>query len=175
MTEEEKKIPDIVIQEQYEDEGVFEQAGDDLSSIKHGQMKDKDTFIDTKSDKIIDKKDLSPFEQITIAAEQSGTTIRKPNSGCKHCYGRGYVGAYIKGSEPVACQCIFPPRTGQQIRQQQAQFNYVQAIMKKNKQMQKSIVNKTSKILEKEFNKRLQKNPIPISATEEDKNVTSAG
>ena len=169
--DEDVELKSTVIQEQYEDDG-FEQSGDDLSSMRYGQIKDKDMFIDVTKDKLVDKKDLTPFAQIKLAAEQSGTILRKPNSGCKKCYGRGYTGTTITG-EPVACTCLFPARTGQQLKAQEMQFNYMQAVIKKNMQMKNNIVGKTAKMLEKEFNKRLEQNPIDITATEEVQNVAT--
>ena len=143
--------------EQYLDD-AFEQSGDDLSQQKYGQLKDVDKVVDLKTEKIIDKKELPPFEQIQLAAKESGTTLRKPNSGCRHCYGRGYTGKNLTG-EPIACTCIFPARTGRQIQQETAMLNYMQAMKKKQKSLQKSVVNKTSVMLKNEFEKRVQKVP----------------
>lgn len=153
MSEEEQKIPDLVIQQQYRDDEEFEQTGDDLSQQKYGELKSVDKVVDLKTEKITDKKDLPPFEQIKLAAKESGTSLKDPNKSCKKCYGRGYTAITEQG--PIVCQCLFPARTGQQLKNEQAMLNYMQAMKKKKKQMQKRLVNKTSIMLKKEFNKRI--------------------
>jgi len=148
----EDELKDLVI---YEDDDFEQVASDDLSSVRHAPMTDKDTFIDTAKGTLIDKSKLSPFEQIKIAAQQSGTEIRKPNSGCKHCYGRGYTGITLTG-EPVACTCIFPARTGQQLKQDINMLNYMQAMKKKQKQVRNNLVDKASVMVKNEFEKRIK-------------------
>ena len=150
----EDELKDLVIQEKYEDDDFEQVESDDLSSVKHAPLTDADQFIDIDKGVLIDKSKLSPFEQIKVAAQQSGTELRKPNSGCKHCYGRGYTGTTLTG-EPLACTCIFPPRTGQQLKQDLNMLSYMQAMKKKQKQVRNNLVNKAAVMVKDEFNKRV--------------------
>lgn len=72
--------------------------------------KSADQFIDASKGTVIDKSKLSYLDIITATAKQHGITLRKPNSGCKKCYGRGYEYLTTEGS-PHPCSCIQIPRT----------------------------------------------------------------
>jgi hypothetical protein len=66
-----------------------------------------DTFIDTKNGKVINKKDLTPFQMIKSIAKQNGNQIKDPNKSCTHCYGRGYDGLDSETNMPIPCRCLF--------------------------------------------------------------------
>jgi len=68
---------------------------------------DRDEFLDVNQGKIIDKKDIKPFDIIKAWAKKFGTPICEPNSGCHKCYGRGYSGFDSKTKAPIPCGCIF--------------------------------------------------------------------
>ena len=71
----------------------------------------KDAFIDTAKGEIIEKENLDPFEIIKAMAKATNTPIKTPRKGCKHCYGRGYIGKETKSQMPVPCSCIYPPKS----------------------------------------------------------------
>jgi len=71
----------------------------------------KDAFVDTKKGEIVKKEDIDPFQSIKAIAKQTGTVIREPRSGCRHCYGRGYIGIESKTRMPIPCSCIYPPKS----------------------------------------------------------------
>lgn len=146
------ELKNNVIQEKYEDDDFVQ--GDDLSTAKHSELKSADTFIDTNTGKIIEKDKLTPFDHIRIAAEQSGTVIRNPRSGCKNCFGRGYVG-YLDSGLPLICTCIYPPTTKQERDKQAQSLASIMYIKKQNKKTKINLVDKLSQHLSKEYNKRV--------------------
>lgn len=60
--------------------------------------------------KAIDPSDVKipPFDVIKAMANALGQTINNPKPGCKHCYGKGYVGRDSKNKAPIPCLCIYP-------------------------------------------------------------------
>jgi len=82
-----------------------------LTGQKYENPKDVDKFIDTSKGELIDKGKLSEFDVIKAIAKQTGIEIKKPNSGCKHCYGRGWIGKDYITKAPIPCNCIYPPKT----------------------------------------------------------------
>lgn len=72
--------------------------------------KNADQFIDISKGSVIDKSKLTYMDMITATAKQHGITLRKPNTGCKKCFGRGYEYITSEGS-PHPCGCIQMPRT----------------------------------------------------------------
>ena len=138
----------------YEDDS-FEQVGDDLSNVKHSPLKDADKIIDLNKGEIVDKSKLSIFQQIKLAANDSGTEIRPPKPGCKKCYGRGYTGKLMNG-EPLICTCLFPPKPGVELKQQLNTMSYIAQMKKKNKNLRVNVLNKTEQILKEEYNKRVK-------------------
>ena len=77
-----------------------------------------DKFIDTSKGELIDKSKLSDFDVIKAVAKQKGVAIRNPRSGCKKCYGRGYIGWDNKTKAPIPCNCIYPAKTEDQKMQE---------------------------------------------------------
>lgn len=63
-------------------------------------------YVDESTGQLVDSKDLTDFQKIKIIAQQLGIEIKKPNPGCKKCYGRGYKGKIKDTGEPVFCRCI---------------------------------------------------------------------
>jgi S-adenosylmethionine synthetase len=112
MSDEELKQEDVVQPEvtapiQEEDTG-------ETTGLLTGSMYDvpdsAEAFIDMKDGKIVDKKDLTPYEIIKAIAQQTNTEIRSPRKGCRSCYGRGYVGIEYKTKMPIPCNCIYPSK-----------------------------------------------------------------
>jgi hypothetical protein len=102
---------------EFEDNYEVEDSDDhiDESSLLTTETYDlpsnKDSFIDVKDGKMIEKADLSPFEIIKAVAEQTGTAIRNPRNSCKKCHGRGFMGTDFKTQMPIPCNCIYPTKT----------------------------------------------------------------
>jgi len=71
----------------------------------------EDKFLDTGKGEIIDKSDLTPFDVIKSVAQQTGNEVHDPKKGCRHCYGRGYIGIDSSTKSPIPCSCIFPAKT----------------------------------------------------------------
>ena len=94
----------------------YEYADDDSDELvtelgKNFQApKNADQFIDVTKGSVIDKSKLTYMDIITATAKQHGITLRKPNAGCKKCFGRGYEYITTEGS-PHPCGCIQMPRT----------------------------------------------------------------
>lgn len=82
--------------------------------ISYGQdynlPESKEAYLDPTKGAIVDKKDISPFEIIKALAEQTGTIIQKPKSGCRSCHGRGYTSRDLKTQMPIPCACIYPTK-----------------------------------------------------------------
>lgn len=93
----------------YDNENEDYEFFDDVIENEKYTADKKTVFLDTESNKIIDKKDLSPWDKITTMAAQLGTKINNPNNSCKKCDGKGYIGIDAESKTPVPCKCIFPP------------------------------------------------------------------
>ena len=82
---------------------------------KYGQTYDlpenRDAFVDVEKGAVVDKKDIPHIEIIKEMAKRFNVNIRNPNSGCKHCYGRGYSAIDAKTQAPIPCTCLFRDRT----------------------------------------------------------------
>lgn len=99
----------------------FENNGAELDSFYQQQYdlpEVEDKFLDTGKGEVIDKSDLTPFDIIKSVAQQTDNEIHDPKKGCKHCYGRGYVGIDTTTKSPVPCSCIFPAKTDNQKMQE---------------------------------------------------------
>lgn len=138
---------------QYEDDGLELSTESDLSQVKHGEIKSADAFVDLDKQSIIKRGSLSKLDQIKIAAQESGTTLREPKSSCRDCFGRGYS-ALRENGEPVPCKCLFAPRTKQELDRQTQSLASIQYMKSKNKKMRINVLNKTEQILKEEYAKR---------------------
>lgn len=110
-----------------------------LTDQKYEIPKDEDKFIDTAKGEFIDKSKLTPFDVIRAVAKQTGTKIKNPRSGCKHCYGRGYIGWDYKTKAPIPCNCIYPPKTPDQKLQDNKEQTSIYLTRKTIKQLKKLI------------------------------------
>jgi hypothetical protein len=85
---------------------------------KYGQQyelpENRDEFVDVEKGAVIDKKDIPPIEIIKEMAKRFSVNIKNPNSGCRHCYGRGYSGIDAKTQAPIPCTCLFRDRDSRQ-------------------------------------------------------------
>lgn len=68
---------------------------------------ERESFVDTNKGEVIDKSKLSPMDVIRAMANKLNNKISEPRDGCKHCFGRGYVGFDSKSKAPVPCGCLF--------------------------------------------------------------------
>jgi len=78
---------------------------------KYDAPETSEGIIDTKTGETKKAEDVTPFDVIKTVAEQSGIEIRDPRKGCKHCYGRGYIGRLVETQQPIPCNCITIPKT----------------------------------------------------------------
>jgi hypothetical protein len=89
-----------------------------METKKYGQQYDlpenRDEFVDVEKGAVVDKKDIPPIEVIKEMAKRFNINIKNPNSGCKHCYGRGYDGIDVKTQAPIPCTCLFRDRDTRQ-------------------------------------------------------------
>ena len=54
----------------------------------------------------------TPWEFIVQLAKELSVEINEtPKSGCRKCYGRGWVGMDVVSKNPVVCHCVFPVKT----------------------------------------------------------------
>jgi hypothetical protein len=94
------------------DDDEFESSSEDvLAGQQYAKLDKKDVIIDPHKGEVIDKKDLTPFQIIKSVAESTGTKVQDPRPGCKHCYGRGFVGYECTTNMPIPCSCIYPARS----------------------------------------------------------------
>lgn len=77
----------------------------DIEGASAKQLTPSVIDINTKTGERIE---LNPLEKIRFAAERFGIALNDPNSSCKKCYGRGYLGVDSKTGIPIACSCITP-------------------------------------------------------------------
>jgi hypothetical protein len=66
-----------------------------------------DAFVDTVSNTLIDKDDISHFEKIKGLANKLNVNLLDPNKSCRKCYGKGYVAIDNSTKTPIPCDCIF--------------------------------------------------------------------
>ncbi len=109
-----------------EEKDIEQQEGEQFETSKgYGQQydlpSDQDAFVDVNKGEIIDKDELTPFEQIKIVAEKTGNVINDPKPSCKHCYGRGYQGIDSATRSPIPCNCIYPKKSAFEKQQEQDQ------------------------------------------------------
>jgi len=85
-----------------------------MDAKKYGQQyalpEDRDQFVDVEQGHVVEKKDVPPLEVIKALAARYKMDISKPNTGCRHCYGRGYTGTDVATGAPVPCNCLFRGR-----------------------------------------------------------------
>ena len=118
MAEEEKKDlenqepieEEILLDDEQEEEGEGFDVGKGYGQ-QYDQPEDRDAFVDADKGTVIDKGDISPFEQIKIVAEKMDLVVNDPKPSCKKCYGRGYTGIEFTTQSPIPCSCIYPPKT----------------------------------------------------------------
>ena len=71
------------------------------------ELQDVESYVNSEDGKIVVQDELTPFQIIQATAKQMNIDIKKPRSGCKHCYGRGYTGWVADTKQPIPCNCIF--------------------------------------------------------------------
>ncbi|MFW6272862.1 MAG: hypothetical protein ACOC2U_03685 [bacterium] len=86
------------------------------------ELEEQESLVVSKDGEVVNEKTLTPYEKIRAIAEQSGIEIKNPRSGCKHCYGRGYVGFKVGTEEPIPCSCIYTNE--QRINGTNSRYNY---------------------------------------------------
>jgi hypothetical protein len=123
-----------------------------LTGQKYEAPTDKDKFIDTAKGELIDKSKLTDWDVIKAVAKQTNTEIRNPRSGCKHCYGRGYIGWDSVTKAPVPCRCIYPPKTEDQLMQEAHidQKNAPKVFNKKTYKQLKKLIKAEKKLISKQ-------------------------
>ena len=112
---------------------------------------EKQAFVDTAGGdvKVVDKKDITPFQTIKMLAKEMKTEIKEPLKNCKKCYGRGYEGFDFKTRAPIPCRCIF---RGKSENEKEVNNEY------DNKRINGPVINRTQRRkLEKAFRKSLHK------------------
>lgn len=91
----------------------MEEENNEMYDESYELPEEKELLFDSESNEVIEKEELSVFQQIKLIAEQNGygDEIRKPRSGCKKCYGRGFIGREAKSQTPIPCNCIYIPKS----------------------------------------------------------------
>jgi hypothetical protein len=90
----------------------IEESGFDSSEFgqeKYVSVK-KEELISAETGEVIDKSTITTWDHIKAIAKKLGKQLRdKPQSSCKHCYGRGHINYIAPGSDtvPIPCSCIF--------------------------------------------------------------------
>jgi hypothetical protein len=82
-----------------------------MYSSQYNLPDQKESYVDIVKGEVVDKKDLSPYDMIKVVAQQNNVKLRGPQKGCKHCYGRGYVGFDAHNNQPIPCGCIYFPKS----------------------------------------------------------------
>jgi hypothetical protein len=140
---------------------VGESEEEDTEEVEDGRLltgqnyqapDDVDKFIDTSKDEIVDKSKLTHWDVIKAVAKQNNVEIRNPRSGCKHCYGRGYIGWDNKTGAPIPCSCIYPPKTfDQKLMESNIDKKNVPAHLNKKKLKQlKKLIKSEKKLINKQ-------------------------
>jgi predicted HTH domain antitoxin len=126
-----------------------------LTTEKYDIPVDADVFIDTKGGDVTKKEDMTPWEIIKSMAQHNKVSIREPNNGCIHCYGRGFEGLDSKTKMPIPCRCIFRGRTEEQ-KNKESYFNssIPKRISREQKRNMSKFIHKVFQNKRKEESKR---------------------
>lgn len=89
----------------------FVDDGESLIGEKYKAPQKDEKFVDVQKGTVVDKKDVSPLLQIKAFLESNNIPMGQPKSGCRKCYGRGYVGFETLSKTWVPCGCLFPVLT----------------------------------------------------------------
>jgi len=61
-----------------------------------------------------EQEEITPFGVISAMAAKIGQHVHEPNSSCKKCQGRGYIGRDHTTKAPIPCMCIYDSYDKQQ-------------------------------------------------------------
>lgn len=141
-----------VIEEEDDNDDYVE--GKSLAGQSYELPSEADKFVDTAKGEVIDKTKLSDFDVIKAVAKQNNIEVRNPRSGCKKCYGRGFIGRDFATKQPIPCSCIQIPKT-QNTKDDENMHDF----KNNNKnQMTKKMIQKIKKLMKSEKQKyRAQK------------------
>jgi len=90
---------------------IEKMSTDELYGQSYDLPENRTVIIDESKGEIIERSELTVFQNMKLIAEQNGYVIKDPKTGCKKCYGRGYIGKDFKTQMPIPCNCIYPART----------------------------------------------------------------
>lgn len=180
MSDEIKKDKDATMDGTYSND-VVEEESDDSEEYVEGKSligqqyetpSDADKFIDTQKGEVVDKTKLSDFDVIKAVAKQNNIEIRKPRSGCKRCYGRGFIGRDFTTKQPIPCTCIQILKSPSQ-----KESEHMYDSSKQKPQMNKKMIKMIKKLMKSEKkkineqnlneNKRLEDIEHNVETTEE--------
>lgn len=93
----------------YEEEDGDELVATSLPSSRDYTIPDfKGGLVNPTTNVVEEEKPLTAWEVIQQMASVTGAVLKdSPNTGCKKCFGRGYVGRDTKTKAPIPCSCIF--------------------------------------------------------------------
>lgn len=154
---EEPLLNENIENEEEDDEGYsYGMVGDDYvtPTVK---PKSNESFVDMDGGKVLDKDDVSPFDYIKTMALQENVQVEDPRSGCRKCYGRGYIGIDLNTKAPVPCSCIFRGRTDNDRRNEELydQKRAYGDLNRKQRRRLDKIYNKNFKRVVKKMKKNL--------------------
>jgi hypothetical protein len=135
-----------------------------LTDQNYETPKDVDKFIDTSKGELVDKANLTDFDMIKAIAKQNNLEIRNPRKGCKHCYGRGFVGRDSKTKQPIPCSCIYLPKTPNQLAEEKMKDEKNGTTPEKKrhmyKQLRKLIKSEKKKLREQKLEERFDEKNV---------------
>lgn len=142
----------------------------DLYHEQHTRPSEVSTFVDVTKGSVIDKSELSHFDVIKAIASKTGMAIRDPKSSCKKCYGRGYIGIDILSKSPIACNCIYPPKTqNEKESEKYIEDNNFNVLSRRVKRNLKAIMKRDKKkTIKNKFNDKMNqiaKNRVKVTET----------
>lgn len=126
------------------------------------EVNDVEEFIDTETGTIVDKEKLTPLDAIKAVAKKLGQIVKNPRSGCRKCYGRGYIGRDSKTKMPIPCNCIYDKEDLQKEEKMPTTLN----------RQQKRQYEKKMRKLQREYNKEVRKRE-QLKKEKEESDVTS--
>jgi len=133
------KVGTVGEEEEVDDEEDEEfEEGRLLTDQKHEAPKDVDKFIDTAKGELVEKEKLTEWDVIKAVAKQNNVQLRNPNSGCKHCYGRGWIGKDSVTKAPIPCTCINIPKSPAE-KMAEAQYDNKKNMPKMNRKSLKQL------------------------------------
>lgn len=130
----------------YDDDDNYDDG--DIVTGNYQAPEVKGGVLNTLTNEIADPDKIDAWDVIVHMSKIMDIEIQDPKSGCRHCFGRGWIGRDTKTRHPVPCSCIYPPKTEAQKHEENAYMNKV-AMANMNRSQRRRVEKKQAPLLRK--------------------------